>query len=634
MQKKKLLASILCSMNLCSMSLSAAELEKLDDVVVTATRSQVTMNDAPGSVTVINRKEIEQKGSSNLLDIIRATPGVTIRGVGSGGRKAINLRGLESKHILILIDGKRVPSSNDIIGPNTDYQYDWIPVNRIERVEVVRGPMSVLYGADALGGVVNIITRKPAKKVQGSVKLGGYFANDDSSNDGDGHSINVDVNGHRNNIGFSIDASKSRRDSVDSKIKPGQSAIEGHEKEQLSLGLSYQFKQNHDITLDYNSGKENRWLDTATRRKKLYRSRYDIDRDLLSLGWKGTFGDKKASLRAYKSKVNITNKATNGVRATAPQELIDKTLEGSFSFPVGDKQFITTGFEHRNEKLVNSRLKNGKDDVTFKSIYLQDEIDLNDNLLFTVGARLDDHSVFGQETSPRASVVWNANDKLAFKASYGHGFKAPNIKQASSDYIFRLGTIKVTGNSKLKPETNNAFELGANYHTDKYSVNATVFDNKVKNLIELTGPITDRTYENVSEARLKGLELATTVDLTKKLQLKTSYQYLDAKDGDGNALKHRPRHTISSGLSLDVKSWKLNLGAEYISKQVIEHNRVSTNVPGYTRWNAGVSKKINKHLEISAGIDNLTDVRLEEKSPAFLHEEYPRTLRLELVGSF
>ena len=630
MQKKILLVSILCSMNL-----SAAELEKLDDVVVTATRSQVSTNDAPGSVTVINRKEIEQKGSSNLLDIIRATAGINIRGVGSGGRKSINLRGLESKHVLILIDGKRVPSSNDIIGPNTDYQYDWIPISRIERVEVVRGPMSVLYGADALGGVINIITQKPSKKIQGSVKYGHYFSNGDSSNDGDGYNTNANINGHlHNKIGFNLDLRKSKRDSVDSKIKSGQSAIEGHENEQFSLGLSYKLNQNHAITLDYNNGNENRWLDTATRRKKRYQSRYDIDKDLLSLAWKGTYGDKKVSLRAYNSKVKVTNKATNGVKATAPQELKDKTLEGSFLFPVGDKQFITAGFEHRKEKLINSRLKQGEDEVTFKSIYVQDEIDLTDNLLFTLGARMDDHSVFGNETSPRASVVWNINDKLAFKASYGHGFKAPNIKQASEDYIFRLGTIKVTGNNKLKPETNNAFEVGANYHTDRYSLDATLFDNKVKNLIELTGPITDRSYKNVSEARLKGLELASAINLTQKLQLKTSYQYLDAKDGDGNALKHRPKHSVSSSLSWDLKQWKLNLGAEYVSKQVIEHNRVSSNVPGYTLWNATMSKKINKHLEVSAGIDNLTDIRLEDKSPAFLHEEYPRTVRLELRANF
>ena len=631
MQKKILIISIICAMN----TLSANDTEKLDDIVVTATRSEISTADAPGSVTVISKEEIAQKGGNNILDIIRSTPGLNIRGIGSGGRKSVNIRGMESKHTLILIDGKRIPSSNDVIGPNTDYQYDWVPSNRIERVEIVRGPMSVLYGADALGGVINIITKKSNKKLTGTIKLGTHIANGHSSNDGDGHNIAFDVSGGvRKNLQFNVNAQQSRRDSVDSKLKAGQSIIEGRKKQQLSFGLDWQPKQNHNIKLDFTNGQEDRWVDTATRKKKLYQSQYFIDRQHLSLGWKGSYGEKTASLRAYHNEVDISNKANNGVRSTATQNLKDNTLEGSLSFPIGEMQFITSGFEYRTETLKNTKLKNGKDSITLKSIYLQDEIDLKDNLVFTLGARLDDHSVVGQEISPRASVVWNTTDKLTLKASYGHGFKAPNIKQGSSDYVFSLGTIKISGNGDLKPETNDAFELGLNYNTEKYSINAAIFDNKVKNLIELTGPITNRTYQNVSKASLKGAEVSSKIALGKRLNLKTSYQYLDASDADGNALKHRPRHTLSSGITWDNNSWKLNLGAEYVSGQIIEHNRVSTDVPGYTLWNTSVQKVLNKNLVLSAGINNLTNVRLEDKSPAFLHEEYARTLRLGIQGTF
>ena len=639
MQKKLTKRSLICSAIYVAIHTTSAqaadELQQLDDVIVTATRSEISTADAPGSVTVISRQDIEQKNSDNIVDLVRATPGVSIRGIGSGGRKSINIRGMESKHTLILIDGKRVPSSNDVIGPNTDYQYDWIPSDQIERIEIVRGPMSVLYGADALGGVINIITRKPNNKLSRSFKLNGYLANGDSSNDGDGHNIDLRISGSiKRNLQISLNAQQSRRDSVDSQLKKGQSAIEGRKKQQASLTMNWQPKEQHNIKLDISTGQEDRWQDTATRKKKLYQSRYDIDRNQYSLGWKGIFGEKNASLRIYQSKVDINNHATNGVRATTPQALKDTTLEGNYAFPIGDKQFLTTGFEHRKEELNNARLKNGKDDITLNALYLQDEIDLTDNLLFTLGARLDDHSAFGQETSPRASLVWSANNKLTLKASYGHGFRAPNIKQASADYVFTLGKIKVTGNDKLKAETNNAFELGANYTKGKYSIDASIFDNRVKNLIELTGPITNRTYQNISKAHLKGIDLSSKVALTRNLDLKMSYQYLDAKDNDDNTLTHRPRHTISSGLAWDYKSWKLNLNAEYVSSQKIEHNRVTTDVPGYTLWNAGVEKQLNKHFKFTASIDNVSDVRLEDKSPAFLHEEYPRTLKLGLAGTF
>lgn len=610
------------------------EEDQIDDVIVTATRSEIDTKDAPGSVTVINRKEIEQKGSDGIVDLIRGTTGISLRGIGTGGRKSISLRGMEGKHTLILIDGKRIPSSNDSIGPNTDYQYDWIPTENIERIEIVRGPMSVLYGADALGGVVNIITRKPGKQTQASIKTKGLLTKGD--NGGDGHALEFNLSGSANDkVQISVSAQHSRRASLESKLKVGQSAIEGRKKQLLSVGLGWQPTTNHDIKLEVTKGNEDRWYDTQTRRKKLYQSQYDINREQLSLGWKGTFANKNVSLRAYQTSIDISNKATNGVRATAPQKLRDTTLEGGLSFPVGQKHFFSTGFEHRKEMLKNKRLKGGKGEVTLNSLYLQDEIDLTDNLIFSLGVRLDDHETFGNETSPRASIVWNKTDNFTLKASYGHGFKAPNIKQSSADYVFAFGPIKVTGNPDLKPETNNAFELGASYNTDKYSINAAIFDNKVKNLIELTGPVSDRTYKNVSEARLKGLELSSTVALGKSLNLKSSYQYLDAKDGDGSRLKHRPRHTLSSGISWRQKnSLKLNLGAEYLSGQIIEHNNVSTDVPGYVMWNTGVQKSMGKNLDLALRIDNLTDVRLEDKSSAFLHEEYPRTISLELRGRF
>ncbi len=579
-----------------------AENDVLDEVIVTATRSEIDPAEAPGSVTVINREEIKQKGGENILDIIRGTPGISLQGIGTGGRKAISLRGMESKHTLILVDGKRIPASNDVIGPNTDYQYDWVPTSRIERIEIVRGPMSVLYGADALGGVVNIITRKPGKKLEGNVKLTSRLANGDFDNDGDGHDVDFNISGGAtDNLQFSVGAKHTRRSSVESKLNLGQSAIEGREKQQLSLGMDWQPAENHNIKLEYSTGQEDRWYDTATRTNTLYQSQYDIDRDQLSLGWKGTIGKTTSSLRAYQSKVDITNKATNGVAPTVPQKLTDTILEGNMSLPVGEKHLITAGLEHRIEKLENPNLTNDKDDFTLNSLYVQDEIDLTENTLITLGARFDDHETFGSEISPRASIVWNATDKLILKGSYGHGFRAPNIKQVSPGYTFPIGIFVIASNPDLKPETNDAIELGANYSTDKYTVNAAVFDNKVKNLIDtrfdsfLPGGVIQRwTYDNIDEARLKGAEVSTKVQLREGLHLTGSYQYLDAKDGTGQRLERRPRHTLSAGVLWEKNSWKLNLNAEHLADQLIEQTRVITEVPDYTVWNVGVRKSINK----------------------------------------
>lgn len=611
------------------------ETNKLDDIIVTATRSEINTKEAPGSVTVINRKEIEEKSGDNIVDLIRGTTGISLQGIGTAGRKSLSLRGMNGNHTLILVDGKRLPSTNDTIGPNTDYQYDWIPTGNIERIEVVRGPMSVLYGADALGGVVNVITRKPSKKLEGSAKVSGSFADGEFDHDGDGHSAEVNLSGSANSkLQYTLGLQESRRASVESKLDANQSAIEGRKKQQVSLGLDVQPAAGHNINFNVTSGQEDRWYDTETRAKAAYQSQYAIDREQVSLGWTGSIGSTTPSLRVYKSTIDIENSATNGVAATAPQNLENTTFEGNINFPLGRRHFLTTGFEQRTEKLENSNLAKGEEEVDLTSLYLQDEIDISDNLVFTLGARIDDHEVFGDETSPRASVVWNATDKLILKGSYGHGFRAPNIKQASADYAFSLGVYNISGNPDLKPETNDVFEIGANYSTGRFTVDTAIYENKVENLIELTGPITDRTYQNISEAKLKGGEISTTVALRSNLNLKTGYQYLDAKDGDGNRLKSRPRHTLSSNISWNKNSWNLNLGTEYLSGQIIEHNRVSTDVPGYTVWNAGVRKSVNKFLDVGLSVKNLTDIRLEDESEAFLHEEYPRTVKLELTGKF
>ena len=164
-----------------------------------------------------------------------------------------------------------------------------------------------------------------------------------SHNDGEGHDLEFNLSGSANDkLQFSVGGQQSRRESVESKLNPGQSAIEGREKQQLSLGLDWQPVENQNINFEFSTGQEDRWLDSATRTNTLYQSQYDIDRQQLSLGWKGTIGKTTSSLRAYQSKVDITNYATNGVTPTAPQKLKDTILEGNVSLPLGEKHLITS----------------------------------------------------------------------------------------------------------------------------------------------------------------------------------------------------------------------------------------------------------------------------------------------------
>ena len=140
-------------------------------VTVTATSEQDART-APASVTVITAEELAEKNATDLLDAVRGAPGITLQGRQVGGRKTLALRGLEGKHTLTLIDGRRISASDDVIG-HSDYQYGWLPISAIERVEIIRGPMSALYGSEALGGVINLITKRPKDRWSGSIGVSG-----------------------------------------------------------------------------------------------------------------------------------------------------------------------------------------------------------------------------------------------------------------------------------------------------------------------------------------------------------------------------------------------------------------------------------------------------------------------------
>lgn len=170
---------------------AAAETTELNPMVVTATRSSVSLADAPAAMTVITAEQIRARGATNLLEALRGTPGITLNGRQVGGRKTLSIRGAEDRHTLVLIDGRRISSTDDTIG-HSDYQYGWVGIEQIERIEVVRGPMSALYGSEAIGGVINIITRQAQREWSGGVTLRGDVGQGDTGN---GHRLAARASG-------------------------------------------------------------------------------------------------------------------------------------------------------------------------------------------------------------------------------------------------------------------------------------------------------------------------------------------------------------------------------------------------------------------------------------------------------
>jgi len=597
----------------------------LQTVTITATRFEHDTRTAPASTTVITREELETRNATDLLDAVRGTAGITLTPRQVGGRKTLALRGLEGKHTLTLIDGRRISPSDDVVG-HSDYQYGWLPMSAVERIEIVRGPMSTLYGSEALGGVINLITRQPKDHWLGSVGLSGSrLTTGDGDGDARGTLFLAGPLGDR--LSVRLNAEASRSDAVAQPEDPRYSEIEGHEAKTLGLGASFELTANQRLEVNGTYGEEERFYDSVSR-NITYTDHYDIERSQGLLAWRGEFDRWRAQARAYRSEMDITNARTNGIAPTRPQNLSDEVLDGFAAITLG-KHSVTVGSELRKETLKNAGLLNGAGDAKHEALFVQDELALGGRTLLTAGVRADHHELFGTEISPRVYLVWDVNPDLVIKGGYGHAFKAPTLKQISPTYVGAEGPHTFLGNGNIKPEVSDSAELNVNWARGPLALRGTLFHTQVKDLITyrlLSVEGTRRTYlyDNVDQARINGLESGFTWTIVPGLTWNTDLTLLDTENkSTGTKLDDRPDSNLASHLDWSSKqAWSTRIGLERTGAQ----SSAGVNLPAYTLWNASVARRIGERLSLRLGVNNLTDVRLAEESPNFGYAERRRTV--------
>lgn len=614
---------------------AADDVPRLPDVVVTATGAERDIRDVPAAASVVHKEDIEAAGAENVLDAVRDTPGAGLLGQSVGGRKTLSLRGMDGKHTLFMVDGLRVIHTDDWVG-HSDLQYDWAPIDGVERIEVVRGPMSVLYGSEAMGGVVNVITARPSAQWQGGYRLNGRVA-DGAADGGDSISGGVHLSGGlTDTLRLAVSASTQHKDALKLKEDPRLSEMEGKDVAAGHVHLSWQPAADHLIDLEHRITGEERWRDRLSG-STVYRDSYDIDRTQSVLAWNADWSGAKSRLRTWNSDFDVKNRRTSGIAPTRPQSMNEVGVDGRVAFGLGAAQFVTLGVEQRKETMKNAGLvPNGEDDATFKAVYVQDEIGLGDDLLLTLGVRHDDHSIFGGETSPRAYLVWHATPQWSLRGGYGEGFRAPTLKQASPNYEGAEGPHTFYGNADIKPETSASWELGVVYAGARVDWEATAFHNDVTDLITTRqinqiGPRRYYIYDNINKARIQGVETALKWQLPAGFHLGANAQWLDTENTlTGQKLNGRPELLANLRLGWKGGPWDAALRLEHTGKQ----NIADLPAPAYELLHASVSYDLNRHLKLTGGIDNLTNLRLADESDRYNYSESPRTLRLGLKGTF
>lgn len=612
-------------------------------VVVTATRHAMPALEAPASMSVVTRSEIERRGADNVLDAIRGSAGVSLQGRAIGGRQVLSLRGLDSRHTLFLVDGRRIGASDGVIG-HSDFQYAWIGVDAIERIEVVRGPLSVLYGSEALGGVVNVITRAPGERWELGAALDGRHAA--GGRGGDSRRLEARASGPlAEGLGLRVGASHARRDALAAVEDARIDELEGHDRREGRLGLFWRPAAGQRLEAEWVQGQEER---QASARERSGARRYHetvnrIDRTMGTLGWSADWGGASnlaTELRAYRAALDVVNERSAGVAVNPPQRSVDDVLDGQARWQAGAMDW-TAGFEARDETLHDPGLPGGRSVARHRSLYLQDEWPLAPALRLTLGLRHDRHSLYGGEISPRAYLVWRASPELTIKGGYGRGFKAPNLKQIVPG-ARREGPNQFLGNPDLRAEINDSVEAGIGWRRGGLEAQLVLFDQRLDDLIEVrlveAGPVPGTgtyTYENLARARLRGIEAALAEKLGGAVEFELGYTYLDARSGDGRRLDKRPRHRATLRLDVHDRPWRAGLRSETTTGQLLPAAIVGApaqDAPTLTLVGAYLVRSLPAGLELTLGVDNLGNVRLADKSALFQQVEPPRTWRLVLRG--
>ena len=613
----------------------------LDKVVVTAAGFEQELVDAPASISVITRDDIEKRYYSDVTDALRNIPGVTITGGGSGdGGTDISMRGLPSSYTLLLVDGKRQDSRESRPNGSAGFEQDWLPpMAAVERIEVVRGPMSTLYGSDAIGGVINIITRKVPQEWHGSVTLDTVLQ--ENRDAGDIRQANIFAGGPliEDTLGLQVFGRTYKREEDD--------IVNGYEEKKLnsaSAKLSYTPSLDHDLILEAGMTKQERH---AT----LGRSNPTEDCGRSGCGDSESKHERKYYNLAHIGRWGFANSdsyiQTEKTRNDGRDMEITNTVANTNWVMSFDSNILSVGAQYQTEKLEDSTSNRISDRTEIEhtqwAVFAEDEWMIDPDFSLTVGARMDNDENYGSHISPRVYGVWHMDSAWTLKGGVSTGFRSPSLREITSDWgqVSRGGNIY--GNPDLEPETSVNQEIGVHFTSATGAVHSglTVFYNDFKDKItRIQCPVTictdgpndfgsDPTYRvNVDEAVTQGVEWSLDADITEAVTLTSSYTYTDSeqKSGEykGSPLTQLPKHQATAGIDWSATS-RLNpwLRVTYRGEESQPTTGPSTNsliAPSYTYVDTGLSYRVTDNISTRAAVYNLTDKEVTEEEYGYVDD--------------
>ena len=638
----------------------------METVVVSASGFEQEIRQAPASITVLTREELETKSFSSLADALKDVEGIDVGdSAGKTGGLNISIRGMPSDYTLVLIDGRRQNVAGNVT-PNGfgETSTSFLPpVSAIERIEVIRGPMSTLYGSDAMGGVINIITRKVAREWTGQVSLEGTLQEEKKFGNSVGTGVYLSGPIKQDLLGLVVRGGTFNRSAGDISYDNAQD-----EEVALRMGanptkfvrtnvggrLSFTPNRNNDIYIDVDSQRQTYdnsdnhlgTLDTPTRIGG-YADKQRFNRQQYVLAHTGRYGIGVLESSLMQNNTETIGRTipsgTPGKEPGSDRKLemrattFDTKLLTPFSF-AGD-HLMSIGAQWQKGKMIDG-VATGPFEFKQWALFVEDEWRMVESFALTAGVRYDHHSEFGGHTSPRIYGVWDVNPSWTVKGGVSRGYKTPRLDQLANGItgFGAQGTRPLIGTPTLKPETSTSTELGVAYDSLRgFTASGTIFNNDFRDKIA-SGPgvpncswavepdrpgCVDYGYwpavdlfgqsVNVDKAVTRGLELNTRIPLAETWSLRANYTYTwsEQKTGEsaGQPLTNTPRHMFNAGLHWNPNSqWSGWLRTEVRSSRYRgagDAYDALGDYKGYALFHLGGSYRVSNNVTINATIYNL-----------------------------
>ena len=719
----------------------AAEQAEVDTVYVTAEKQ---LQQSLG-VSRISKDDIDKRPAVNdISEFVRTMPGVNLTGNTAtgqrGNKRQIDLRGMGPENTLILIDGKPVNSRQSerisMRGErNTRGDSNWVPVEEIESITVLRGPAATRYGSGAMGGVVNIVTKKVSKEFKGQVNL--YANQPQDSKEGATRRIGFNLSGPiiQDTLGFRIYGNLNKTDADAADINAGHgndsaAGVEGVRNKDIAGRLQWKISPAQTLILDssysrqgniYNGDTQNSnprsalvnsLADGKAETARLYRSAFSLTHDG---AWE--WGDTK-NVISYERTVNshLPEGLAGGPEGSyTGLDFVQSRLknlrfssEANIPFKLGVDNVLTVGAEFTDSKLddptsnsqsltdiipgrpgqpprviVNtfpgvSEHRSGKTSQRNWAAYVEDNISLTDKTHLIPAIRFDHNSASGSNWSPALNFSHQIGENWLVKGGIARAYKAPNLYQASSDFILYTrgqgcplnapGSVSCfyMGNSNLKPETSINKEIGLEFNKNGWQASATYFHNAYRNKIVIGENIIATSnvdnwllqWENTPKATISGIEGNLVIPLHDTLKWSNNFTYMHkSEDYQGNPLSLVPKHTINStlswtpnerfdanltfthygrtkprGVAINKLEQNGNPGAG-ITPLTSEYNQ--TQVGSYGIWGINAGYNWNKRVAVRGGVSNLFNKKLYRTTAgAQTYNEHGRAFYGSLKVSF